>query len=588
MLRDYYQSELQLLKHYAKAFSADNPLLASQLQRDANDPEVALLLQGVAYLTAKVRQDLDREFPVMLQSLAQVIAPQQLRAVPALSMLSFEPKINLLQSLRVKRHTQVDSRPVKDGKGQREVCRFQTCWDVDVLPIKLAQVKQEEVEQAYQGQTEKMLRVTLQFVTQGVELASIKFNRLRFYLNLPYVNASDWYRVLDKHLLSVQVLNGGSQPLPRQAWQPAGFLRNQPLYEHSVMMNPAYHLVHDYMMFAEKHLFFDLDLSDWKVRSGQAFQVELLCRPSECVLSTLTPAALPLYVTPVINRFPATADPVALDMKQHEVEVIARHPMLSPSNRALDVISINQVESIARGREQNRQYHPLWSLSAATAKHAGYSYRVEAEPNGLGVRTLLAIKLPPDQPMLEKEVLRVIVDCSNGAVAEQVQTADICVPTSDTPELVSFTNLCAASKPCYPEMNEQLIWRLISDMTGNLLSLLDGDSLKAFLLDHIPSSQLQEARHIANRRRIESIEKLDVCSADMMHGRSYIRGQRFHLYVRNEYFVSEGDKYLFGAMIDNLLASCAVMNSYTQLIMVDTRSGEELTWQPRLGERALV
>lgn len=588
MLKDYYQSELQLLKHYAKGFSADNPLLASQLQRDANDPEVALLLQGVAYLTSKVRQDLDREFPVMLQSLAQVIAPQQLRSVPSLSMLAFEPKINLLQSLRVKRQTQVDSRPVKDGSGHREVCRFQTCWDVDVLPIALKNVRQEEVELLWQGQAEKLLKVTLQFATQNVELASIKFNRLRFYLNMPYASASDWYRVLDKQLLGVQVLNGGAQPLARGAWQPVGFLQNSPLYEHNVVLNPTYHLVHDYMMFAEKHLFFEVDLSDWRTRSGQRFELELLCRPAESPLVTLTPASLPLYVTPVINRFPTTADPIALDMKQHEMEIIARHPMLSPSNRALDILSINQVESIARGREQNRQYQALWNLKSASGQVAGYSYRVEAEPNGLGVRTLLGIKLPAEKPLLDKEVLRVSVDCSNGALAEQVQVGDICVPTSDTPELVSFSNITAATKPCYPEMNEQLIWRLISDMTGNLLSLMDGDSLKAFLLDHIPSSQMQDARHIANRRRIESIEKLEVQPADMMHGRSYIRGQRFHIYVRNEFFVAEGDKYLFGSMIDSLLASCAVMNSFTQLIMVDTRSGEELTWQPRLGEKTLV
>ena len=48
------------------------------------------------------------------------------------------------------------------------------------------------------------------------------------------------------------------------------------------------------------------------------------------------------------------------------------------------------------------------------------------------------------------------------------------------------------------------------------------------------------------------------------------------------------ERFLFGLVLDEVLAQYATINTYTRLEVTDLTSGETLSWKPRLGSRRLM
>ena len=75
MFNRYFQEEMRHLKDLGEEFSKAHPSLAPLLSGSSADPDVERLLEGVAFLTALLRQKLDDEFPELINELMQLICP---------------------------------------------------------------------------------------------------------------------------------------------------------------------------------------------------------------------------------------------------------------------------------------------------------------------------------------------------------------------------------------------------------------------------------------------------------------------------------------------------------------------------------
>jgi len=113
MLNKYYNAELARLRAHSLEFAAANPAVAPMLGSSSTDPDIELLLQGVAFLNGLTRQKLDSEFPEVAQELASIFAPQILRPMPAATMMLFTPKALLAESVAIAEGTEVASIPVE-------------------------------------------------------------------------------------------------------------------------------------------------------------------------------------------------------------------------------------------------------------------------------------------------------------------------------------------------------------------------------------------------------------------------------------------------------------------------------------------
>ena len=75
MFNKYFQDELAYLRELGREFSQAYPTLAPMLADRGVDPDVERLLEGVAFLTGRIRQKLDDEVPEFLQSLGAPALP---------------------------------------------------------------------------------------------------------------------------------------------------------------------------------------------------------------------------------------------------------------------------------------------------------------------------------------------------------------------------------------------------------------------------------------------------------------------------------------------------------------------------------
>ena len=92
-----YNNELHHLRHMAAEFARDYPKIAGRLALDTEakeacqDPFVERLLEGFAFLTARVQLKLDAEFPQFTDSLLETVYPHYLCPTPSLAVVRIEP-----------------------------------------------------------------------------------------------------------------------------------------------------------------------------------------------------------------------------------------------------------------------------------------------------------------------------------------------------------------------------------------------------------------------------------------------------------------------------------------------------------------
>ena len=89
MYNTYYQEELAFLREMGREFAAENPKVAHMLETADADPDVERILQGVAFLTGRLRQKVDDEIPELFQSLMSLLWPHYLRPVPSTAIVQF-------------------------------------------------------------------------------------------------------------------------------------------------------------------------------------------------------------------------------------------------------------------------------------------------------------------------------------------------------------------------------------------------------------------------------------------------------------------------------------------------------------------
>src|SRR5207302_7942498 len=124
--------ELGHLREMAGEFAREYPKIAQRLtlDRDAKeacpDPYVERLLEGFAYLAARVHLKLDSEFPRFTQALLETVYPHYLSPIPSMAIVGFdidEQDGALAEGVLMPRGTLLRSIL---GRGERTACTFQT------------------------------------------------------------------------------------------------------------------------------------------------------------------------------------------------------------------------------------------------------------------------------------------------------------------------------------------------------------------------------------------------------------------------------------------------------------------------------
>src|SRR6202011_763173 len=312
-LLPYYDRELNAIRRLAADFAAAHPKIAGRLRLSsdaADDPHVARLLEGVAFLAARVHHRLDDEFPELTDALLGVLYPHYLAPVPSAAILQFEPQPDLALPLRLVPGIALETEPVRG-----EPCRFQTAWPLTLWPVEIESVRLSGLPLSapanpLAGGAVAVLRIVLKCSSGDVSFASLGVDRLRFFLRSAANVALPLYELLCAHTISLAYADGQADPAPvivnAAAIEPAGFAPEEALLPWPARSFVGFRLLTEYFAFPEKFLFVDFTRMEAKTLLSGGSRMEIfvyLDRSIPELERAVGTDTMALGCTPIINLF---------------------------------------------------------------------------------------------------------------------------------------------------------------------------------------------------------------------------------------------------------------------------------------------
>ncbi len=610
-LLPYYERELSYLRQLSGEFAQRYPKIAQRLSIETDqceDPHVERMIEGFAFLAARIHRKLDDEYPEISEAMLQVLYPHYTQPLPSATIVQMETdhsKSDLTGRCLIPRH-----HPVISPAVQGVPCRFRTCYEVELWPLRIQQAKLELT------QASEYLRrlgtgaavITLELETLGgLSLESIQLDKLRFFLDGEAPLMHLLYELLQSRLLSVRVSDGSDNPLrvvklPKTAVQPVGFDAADGLLAQDQRSFPGYRLLSEYFAFPDKFLFIDvLGLDATALRhSGSKLVIQFfLERYSDSeryarLQQTLNPANFKLGCTPVINLFQQAAEPIRISHEQ------STYPVL-PDNRQPLTAEVIAIESVTRAEKTGRhetseEVPPFYSIQHAGAqqshKYFWYATRERSTRDGdKGTEVELALAdldFTPARP--DAEVLSLNLLCSNRDLPEQIPfgggSSDFSLPNHSIVKRVKLLRKPTPSLRAPAKRGLQ--WRLISHLTLNHLSLTaNGENALKEMLTLYNYTDLA-----AVSRQIQGITGIDSRAATTrVSSRSYsgfVRGTEIDLTLDETYFVGSG-LYLFASVLERFFAMYCSPNHFSRLRLL-TQQQEDVvfTWTARAGTALVI
>ncbi|MBD1553194.1 type VI secretion system baseplate subunit TssF [Pseudomonas typographi] len=591
----YYQSELTALRELGKRFAERNPALAPFLGQAGRDPDVERLLEGFAFLTGRLRQKLDDELPELTHSLMQLLWPNYMRPLPAFSTLQFAPLARPGPALAVARGTEVEAKAIEGTH-----CRFRTCYPIELLPLAMT-----GLDYSVNGNGALLsLRLKL---TAGSHLGELDLARLRLHLaGERYISQMLYLALLhDLEGIELALLNASGQPLhgspahpgaglqlKPECLQPVGFAEEEALIPYPLNTFRGYRHLQEYFAFQEKYLFIDLlgltainTLPRALLEQAQGLELRFNIQKASARHIRPTLDNVRLYCTPIVNLFQHDANPVRLDGK-------ADRYLISPAGTDASHCGVYSVDRVTGWKEgclgydhyvpfESFEHDPSFDVPAARPH---YSVRQQTSMLGDGVETWLSFG-PRD--VGQHETISIELTCTNQNLASRLALGDICRRNEHTPEFLSFSNISAVT-PCYaPPLHRDFLWKLISNMSLNYLSLANIEALKVILETYdFPRYYDQHAERI-NKRLLDGLQAISHRHVDRLHRGLPVRGVRTELIMNPQGYLGEGDLFVFASVLNEFFALYASLNSYHEL-HVRTTLGELYTWTPRMGQQPLL
>jgi type VI secretion system protein ImpG len=585
MYNTYYQEELTFLREMGREFAAAHPKVAHMLESAGSDPDVERLLQGVAFLTGRVRQKVDDELPELFQAMMSLMWPHYLRPVPSTGILAFAPIVEQLSGLiTVPRGTEVESIPV-DGTA----CRFRTCFDVELAPLEL-----ERAELELPMGSDARLRLVLRAAGK-VPLERMMLRSLRFFLAGDPVQASNLYLWLMRYGRYIELRNPASERSIRVSasnMRAGGFREQEAILPYAPHSFVGYRLLQEYFTCPAKFLFIDFQGLGQLATLGLTDRFEILVPFSRRPEDTLRVDrdSLRLFCTPIVNLFAHTADGIRVDHRRTQYRVRPSSGGRPPEH--YEIYSIDRVVGLVQGEAERRVYPPLQAFQHAVGDTRGGIYhqtRLLDAVAGEGTDTYVSFVSAEEKLVVPPtETISIDLTASNRNLASRLKVGDVRVATATSPEFARFRNITPISRSLRPPLGRGLHWRLISHLSLNYLSLRSVEALRGILelYNYQALYDRQAARE--NVLRLEGLVSLEARPVERLIRGAPVRGMQISMEMNEDNFAGEGDMYVFATVLNEFFALYSSMNSFTELHVRGTRYGEVHQWPPRLGQQSIL
>lgn len=607
-LLPYYERELGFLRSHARDFARQYPKIAGRLSLSGStseDPHVERLIESFALMGARVSKKLDDDYPEFTEALLEVLYPHYLRPFPSCSVAHFDldgAGAQLSAPVLVPRGTELLSRPVKGV-----ACRFRTACDVWLGPLCVVTTEFRVVARPPGSATMPaggVAQLTLRFSVEGqaASVASLGQRSARLFIDGPPSLCGLLRDALTLRVAAAYVEDddGCWHALDANPLSPVGMSDSEALVPWPARSHPAYRLLTEYFAFPEKFGFLDLDLQVAARVARRRFALQLLLADvgvdsaAASLMGGLTVSNFRLGCTPVVNLFQRHAEPI------HVTRTETRHAVVADARRAwaYEVHSLDRVTGVRVGAPDERavEYRPLYAFGHGEDPDAPARYWTASRDAAVARRSpghefeLALVDLGLDPVTAPAEILSCDIRCTNRDLPSQL----VCgAPDGDlVPDGGSVARRISLLRKPTPtrrlEPGRGMHWRLISHLALNRVSLLGGGAeplreiLRLYDFARSPDSMRQidgivEVRH----------QPAAAWLSDRRHA-AVARGTQIRLTIDEGHFVGTGVR-AFAAVLDCFFALCVQANSFTQLTLLSSATGEEIVrCPPHSGPSILV
>lgn len=374
--------------------------------------------------------------------------------------------------------------------------------------------------------------------------------------------------------------------------QPVGFAEDEALIPYPLNTFRGYRYLQEYFAFQDKFLFVDLtgldvlkSLPEATLKQVCGLELRFDIRKSSGQRLRPTLDNVKLFCTPVVNLFEHDATPIRLDGKQDEYLVMPSR--LGTHN--CGVFSVDSVNGWRVGGAGQQAYVPFESFEHdpsfdVPSNQAHYSVRQRLSMLHDGLDTYLSFGIRHEH---DSETLSVELTCTNQNLPRQLNKGDICLPTEGTPEGLVFRNITAVTSSYAPPLTRDFLWKLISNMSLNYLSLANVDALKVILETYDLPRYYDEHAARVSKCLLDGLKSIRHEHVDRLHRGLPLRGVLTELTIDPQGYVGEGDVFVFASVLNEFFALYASLNSYHQL-RVNSTQGEVYQWTPRMGLQPLL
>jgi type VI secretion system protein ImpG len=582
-LRERFREELSFLRLQGREFARHNPQLSRFLGEQASDPDVERLLEGFAFLTARLRLKLEDDFEELTHSLLQLLWPNYLRPLPSLAIVRFDPiDRGITERKALPSGLELRSRPIEG-----HVCRFRTCHEIDVYPLVIDGVSDEHTRE------HSVLRIDLRSISNH-RLGEMGCDRLDVHLSGSDFVAQTLYLWLARYVAEVRLVAGDEvRRLDPASIEFPGFAPEEALLPYPKNVFDGYRILQEFFLFPQRYHFVRLTGLDraWPDRNAEDVRVEFVFNRPMPSNVRITDADLALYCVPAVNLFSHDAEPVRLGGQAEDYPLIPSGGREGP----FEIFSVDRVFGAhGPGRNAQGEYASFESFGHEVeyARHRRslyYRLRAEDHPADSRLRYRIGFVRGDEARYLgRQETISAELTCSDGDLPTLLAPGELCVPTQGVASFVTFTNLRAPTAPCRPVLDGSLHWTLLSNLSLNYLSLLDAAPLRAVLraYDFAALHDLQRER--STRRRLDAIGDVRTVPVDRLIRGLPVRGLRTMIALDAEGFLGEGELYLFGAVLSRFFALYASINSFHQLEVINTSNQEAYTWPLFPGRQPVI
>jgi len=617
----YYNQELQHVRDMGAEFAREFPKIAGRLGvegLECADPYVERLLEGFAFLAARVQLKIDAEFPRFTQHLLEMVYPRYLAPTPSMAVAQLQPDLRepaLAAGVTVPRDAVLHSMV---GRDTTVACEFRLANDVTLWPLELVEAKMLDGAAALGAigvrpgdGTRSALRLTFH-CTAGVQAAQLSLDELPIYLVGADSLPADLYAQLMGNGTRVLV-RGAAGPghttvaLGREAIQRVGYGDDEALIPPARRQFSGYRLLQEYFAFPQRFLFVKLGGLRRALQriAGDRFELIVLFNAGAANLeSTVGIDNFRLFCGAVINLFPRSADRIHVEPGVPEYHVVAdrTRPM------DFEVYDVLDVQGFGDRTEPDRQFRPFYSCNEQSwhsRDHAYFTLRREARrlssrqrQNGarasyVGSEIFLSLVDPDEAPFSSNlRQLAAMTLCTNRDLPLNIpisKTATDFILESAAP-VESVRCVAGLSRPRPSFAHGDASWRLISHLSLNYLSIVDTAGEGAAAL-RVMLSLYADTNDAAAQRQIEGVRavasKAVIGRVPILGPIAYGRGTEVTLTLEDAAFQGSNG-FILAAVLEEFFARFASINSFAKTVLRSVERGEVARWPMRLGNRSTL